>query len=235
MAELSVRTREMMEAADRARAARRRMLLLGGVAAFCAAAAAGTIWILRPREKAPPPPAAVQTDPLAVVRFVASDVFAKLPEAEKLAYAGRLEEAIPTLLEAYRDGRIDDDLRRSAMRNIGPVIMRKRLDEYFALPPGPQRTAYMDRQIDQMEQQRALVEAARAARAARNSPAEGGGQQQQQDQPRGPARWMASAAAMKERLESIPPDQQARMAEFINDMRKRREERGLPPFGPFGR
>jgi len=209
---------------------RRRLLWTVCAAVCCAAAIAAAVLAFRPRGKAPPAPAAAQTDPLAVVRFVATEQFAQLPDAQKADYAAKLEEAVPKLIEAYGNGQIDDDLRRAAMRNIGPVILRKRLDEYFALPPGPQRTAYLDRQIDQMEQQRAMIEAARAARAARNPPRDGA--TQQPNQPRGPSRWMASAAAMKERLESIPPDQQARFAEFLNDLRKRREQRGLPAFGP---
>ena len=112
----------------------------------------------------------------------------------------------------------------------------KRLDDYFALPPGPQRTAKLDEVIKEMEQRRAEFEKRMAANPpstnpnAAGGPAGGGpgGPGRARGGPRDPARMLMRMS------QTTHPERAARRAQFMSDMMQRRKELGLlaMPFGP---
>ena len=71
--------------------------------------------------------------------------------------------------------------------------MNERVDKFFALPPGKERTAYLDEMIDEMESRRAQWERERASRGEEPRPprpenaaaGEGGGRPEGQGEGRG--------------------------------------------------
>jgi hypothetical protein len=182
----------------------------------------GGVWVWASR---PPKPT---DDPAKVMKYVASDAFAKLPTAEKEKYAH----------EMFQNRRTD---RGHAMETLSVEETAKAMfnlqstrpnpmSDYFALPQGPQRTAYLDKMIDQGEKFRAERAARAATRPAvnpANAQANGG---------RG-GRWDAGKRdQMRKAMDDlVSPTQRAQMAEFRAAMAKRRAERGLPAHGGWGR
>ena len=99
---------------------------------------------------------------------------------------------------------------------------RKRMQEYVALSE-KERTAFLDRLIDQMQQRR---------QQGQNGNGRG---------PDGPAGGRQSLTAeerdrrRKQRLDLSTPEERAERAQFFADLRRRREQRGLGNAGWGGR
>ena len=127
------------------------------------------------------------------------------------------EQSPARLREAVRSGQIT----RQDARQVFASRAMKRLDNYFKLPPGPTRTQYLDKQIDEFQARRAQFEARRQLASAQ-PPANAGN---------GPPAGMGNRAA---RMESVPPEQRAQMQQFHYDMRQRMQQRGITP-PAFGR
>jgi len=179
------------------------------------------------RPPAPPPLDAPLGD---LIRFAADERFAALSPEEKKPYVDffmdRFSKDPMGLMKAANDAGITEEQRRLAMRQVGPQAMNKRLDEYFDLPPGKDRTAYLDKMIDEQERMGGMM------RKMRN--VVGGNRDGATSRPSGRGRgdWN-SPAVMKQRIEDTPPHRRTQMAEFIADIRQRRQARGLPdPHGP---
>jgi hypothetical protein len=118
-------------------------------------------------------------------------------------------------------------------RRIDPVgPMGEMVNAYFALPKGPQRTAYLDKMIDQQEAMRKNMQTAPDGRVRINMT---GGPTT------GPSTQPAQSVMIQRTggpgggnpLDALPPELNAKMAEMMADLKKRRAERGLPP-GPVG-
>lgn len=129
---------------------------------------------------------------------------------------------------------LPEDLRPQAERGGGSLFrssMRARIDAYFDAP-AEQRTAVLDRQIDQEEWFRKAYEATRAVTAAvGGSPAGGapsgggpprGGNEEDRD------KWR------KALIDRTSPAERARFVEYRRAIEERRQNRGLPP-SPWGR
>ena len=121
------------------------------------------------------------------------------------------------------------------MRQQFETRMDQRLGEYFAMGPA-QRVAFLDQQINEMEQRRKDFEQFRAqAQAAQGANAAAGqtqGQNNANSQGRGdrPTRTAQERAqARKSRLDRSTPTQRAQRSAFFEDMQKRRAQLGLPP------
>jgi len=142
--------------------------------------------------------------PEQVQKFVASDDFNKLSSDEKQKYMDKL----------FQPG----GERERAMRNMAMAHRQKMLDDYFALPEGKQRQAYLDKQIDQQEEIRKMMENPTTQPGQRMMIRRGG----------------ADAAAQKEMTETLPAEYQAKAAQFAKDIKDRRAARGLPTDGPGG-
>ena len=178
------------------------------------------------RTPEPPPPTA---DPKAVVEYAASKEFANLKPEEKKSLVSAITQDARKFIDAARNSGMSDDQRRDALRNIFIARAQQHVDAYYALPPGPQRAKYMDSVIDEVEQRRSEMQAMRPEGAANaagpNAPAGGppgmGG---------GPMQGV-NAERIKSMMESIPPEQRARFAEFRKVMSDRRKEKGLPEMG----
>jgi hypothetical protein len=147
--------------------------------------------------------------------FVASDKFKELPQDQKKRYADAMfEKGIDAL-----KGDKPSSEQEAAIHNVAQTHLSEMLDGYFQLPEGKDRKDYLDKQIDQQEKIKKLME---------NPPTTKPG-----DGPRIVIKRGGGAAQQKAMAESMPPDQQAKMAQYMKDLQARRAERGLPP-GPGG-
>jgi hypothetical protein len=149
--------------------------------------------------------------------FVASDKFKALPPEEQKQYAQAMFKSGPVEL---KDDKPTPE-QEAAMQNAAGAHRQAMLAEYFGLPEGKPRKDYLDKQIDQQERIKKMMENADSAKPS--------------DGPRivMKKRGSSGAAGQKAMAESVPPDQQAKLAQYMKDFQARRAERGLPP-GPGG-
>ena len=132
---------------------------------------------------------------------------------------------------------LPEDLRPLAVRGGGCLFrssMRARIDAYFDAT-AEQRTAVLDRQIDQEEWFRKAYEATRAVTAAVGGNASGGtgGGPAGGGPPRGGNeedrnKWRKAI------IDRTSPAERARYVEYRRAIEERREQRGLPA-SPWGR
>ena len=212
-------------AAAGAVAAHKRIAVAAAGAVVLAAGGLGVwfIWLAPP----PAPPAPEDQSPEQIRDYLASRDFAAQPAGVRQAY---FEKAVASGTDSARRrrlfgrGELTDEQRQQLRRNVRPLfekMMQKRMDEYFALPP-EQRTAEMEKMIDRMmawQRQRGEGQPPRDGQAG--APGEG-----QRRGGRAP-----SLERIKQRIENTPPEDRAKWMEFIKDLRKRMEQRGIefPP------
>jgi hypothetical protein len=129
---------------------------------------------------------------------------------------------------------LPEHLRPEVERSGGNVFrsaFRARIDEYLNAPPA-QRTAVLDRQIDQEEMMRKAFEAGRAAMNAVGAGGAASGAGGNAEPPRGgPPRSGTQEDGNRWRkgmIDRTTPEQRARYVEYRRAIDKRREERGLP-------
>jgi hypothetical protein len=142
----------------------KRLLVAIALVAVICLLAVGFLYRSRP---APAPPDAEKAPPKDVVAYLASDDFAKLPEAKRSEYFEALMKLPP---ERRAEGLkmmegLTDAQQEKVMKNVGSIFhsrLAKEAAEYRALKPG-EREAYLDRKIDEMERQRKEMTAARAS------------------------------------------------------------------------
>jgi hypothetical protein len=118
-------------------------------------------------------------------------------------------------------------------------VMDYQMDTYFSLP-AEQKTAFLDKMIDKTQAMRSDFEQARQARQQmpqrrplaasnpnrpREQNAQGGGQG---------GRRAPNPARMRARSERGTPEQRAKREQFLTDLRKRAEQRGITMPGPGG-
>jgi hypothetical protein len=151
-------------------------------------------------------------DPVAIAKFAATADFAQLSLEQKAQYLQTLRAHMPELVAAAKSGKLTREERVAALRNGFKAGARVEMRNYFSLPAGPSRQAYLDKLIDEQEWLRGY--ASQAKEGGRVS--SGGG------------------LALKQFAESLPPGERVQMAQFGFDLFKRRQERGLPIL-PHGR
>lgn len=173
-----------------------------------------------------PPPTA---SPKALVQFIATERFANLPPDQQQPYLDALEK-IPgsERWQAFRAANLNEEERHAAFENTMGRQFEKRMDEFFALPVGPQRDAYLDRIIDQMQARRNRA-TTRQASANTTANANANGQRS------GRGNWGGrgghgggnNPARMKRRIERSSPEMRTKFAEFHAALRARQQQRGL--------
>ena len=187
-----------------------------GAMALAVVGASAWLWASR----APRP----TDDPAKVMKYVASDAFAKLYAEEKEKYATEMfQNRRPDRGRAMETLSVEESAK--AMFNLQSMRPNP-MDDYFNLPPGPQRIAMLDKMINEQEKsrtQRAARAATRPARTEANTARTGDGN--------GRGRWDAGRRdQMRKAMDDlISPSQRAKMSEFRAAMAKRRADRGLPP------
>ncbi len=194
----------------------------------------------------PTPMPAPTADREQIVKFAATDRFAKLPPDQKKAYTDVMASwKSDERREAVEKANLSDEDRRKAFGNAFGSMMRQRIDGYFAIKDPREQRAFLDKMIDEFENRRAEMEKARAARPSQNVQASANGnsaagnpsgQNRDNRDNRGDRPGRGDPARQKGMLENHSPEDRAKMAAFFAAMQKRREERGLPEWqGPRGR
>jgi hypothetical protein len=145
-----------------------------------------------------------------------------VPREERRKAFGELRQEMEKLTPQQRD---------QIMRDNPPPFFRRMQENivaYFDLPQD-QRTAALDKQIDEMEKQRKEWAKRRAERNA-------GGGARPPGAARGFGRNMDPAQQnqrRKQMLDNTSPQQRAMFGEYFRQLQQRRQERGLPPMrGP---
>ncbi|MCC6422209.1 MAG: hypothetical protein IT447_01920 [Phycisphaerales bacterium] len=161
--------------------------------------------------------------PKTIVQFIATERFASLPPDQQQPYLDALDK-IPwsERRQVFQQANLNDEERHAAFENTMGRQFEKRMDEFFALPVGPQRDAYLDRIIDQMEARRQRA-TTRQASTGGNATANISGQHG------GRGHWGGgnNPARMKNRIERSSPEMRTKFAEFHAALRARRAQRGL--------
>jgi hypothetical protein len=135
-------------------------------------------------------------------RYMASPVFAALPDARKAPYLDAFQRASDR-------GELTPQQQRGVIRNVINRGGKNPLQQYFALPPGKEREKFLDDVID-----RVLKEVKPPP-----PPDKTGSKEMRIDRGR--------------LADSIPPEDRARMDQFLQDLHDRRLARGLPDDGKF--
>lgn len=161
-----------------------------------------------------------------LVKFTASNRFAKLPDEQKQPYIDAFQKwTREERHEAVEKADLSDEQRGKAFGNTFGKMMGQRIDGYFAITDPKEQKAYLDKMIDEGE---ARMAQSRKAEAQQPKTADGSTPER-----RGPG--FGDPSRMKGMLENFPPDQRAKMAAFFAAMQDRRKERGLPEWpGPHG-
>jgi hypothetical protein len=170
--------------------------------------------------------------------------------------------ALNELREKMRDENLSDDQRkdlRDQMRTQWDQLsddqqqqmrqsreehwnreMQTRLNQYFAMAPAD-REKELDKQIDEMEKRREEWEKRRQERNRddngqrdRGNAGGGGGRGGPGGGGRGPQTGEQRLQRSKQRLDSSTPELRGMRSDYMREMGKRREARGLPPFGRGG-
>lgn len=206
------------------------MLIAGAVIVI---AAGGTAAFFLWPANDPPPPNPATAQPEEVTKYLASEQFAKLPVEKKQAYFEEIHRKSPSgPRRVMRSANtLTEKEREQLHENMGSMFqarMREEMDRYFELPP-EDRTAYLDEMIDRHEQhghRPPPPPEARRAAAGNESSADGGpGDHRGRRHGRGPHH--RNPEHIKRRIEHTSAKDHARFMEFMEAMRKRREERGL--------
>ena len=163
---------------------------------------------------------------LAEVKAMQAEVFSKatreLPEAERRAKFQELRSRYESL---------SDSQQRALRREQGEAMHNRRMAEirsFFQLPT-KQRRAFLDKQINEMEQRRRSSQGRGGQRPGppRDRDGRGGTESEKQERRDRFRRGF---------LDGTSPRDRAQMAEYMKALRERREQRGLPDIrrGPKG-
>jgi len=165
-----------------------------------------------------------QPDPQveAVKALLPKDI-SKVPEEKRRETFQKVREEIKKLTPQQRNEVFKE--RREGMVN--------RMREYSKLPPKEQ-VAFLDKEIDRMEEMKKMWQKRKKERESKQK-SENATKNSDQKQGRGPRGGKDLSNAEKQnrrrnRLDSTTPEERALFTKFIQDLKKRRAERGLPPF-----
>lgn len=193
--------------------------LLGGIVAGLAAVAAVAV-VVRAKSGAPEStlPGALQVASL---------------KAQAESNPGVLRETIRENMQ--RDDLSDEQQRELAsnVRSVFRTLLTERVEEWYAAESQEEKTAILDRHIDEFQARRQEWDRRRAERekAGKDDEEESGRERMRR------AFASPSKQERKARSESRDPDQSARMMTYFAAVRSRMTERGMqPPVpGPGGR
>lgn len=184
----------------------------------------------------PPDPASAA--PEQVRDYLASEAFAERPHEERMAYLHAVRESrerIGGMRELFDE--MPEEQREQLRENIRGTMRQEfeqRINRYFELPEGPQRTEYLDRHIDETLARRHERAARRDERQVeqrtRPQEVEDDGERERREGDRRPRRGGGfTVDRMRRRLEHSDPEMRAKFMEFLSAVRERMEERGIDP------
>lgn len=198
---------------------RKRTVILVSIASFLGICCAGYYAFNRPV-----PPAIDKQSSDEMVKYLASPEFAKLPEEVKKDYFKGVNEKFDDEGKSIRgeasnlaDG--DRQQLRDNTEKLVRAMFQERIDKYFALPK-EERTAYLDKVIDEMQKRR--EERQKAREKSGNDKPQNANNQQGNNRQRDPARGLERA---KKRIENNDSSTRAKQVQFFKDLHARSAER----------
>jgi hypothetical protein len=139
-----------------------------------------------------------------LARYMAGPEFAALPDAEKAPYLGAFQLASDR-------GELTPEQQSGVIRNVTNPNGKNPIRQYFSLPAG-EREKFLDDVIDRV---------LKAEKDLKRPPPP-------DKQGETPIRFDGGRLA-----DSIPPEERARMGQFLQDLHDRRAARGVPDDGKF--
>ena len=185
---------------------------------------------------------------LIITVVLAAGVAVAVPIAVRRSGKPNFSKMSPQQIRQYFDSNgfqeANEDTRRQVREQIGEAMqarMTAQVSGYFALPEGNQRTAYLDKIIDDMQARRAEFLAARDGNRPPDAngppgfgppPDANGFRRFGQQGANAGQRPRMNPERMRARSERISADMRVRMIQFRRELRNRMEQRGIQ--GPMG-
>ena len=138
-------------------------------------------------------------------RYMASPAFAALSDARKAPYLNAFQRASDR-------GELTPEQQRGVISNVMNPGGKNPIQQYFSLPSGKEREKFLDDVIDR------VLKAEKEVKLPRPP------DKQEEKEIRIDGGRLA---------DSIPPEDRARMGQFLQDLHDRRVARGLPDDGKF--
>lgn len=163
----------------------------------------------------------------SVAAFVASDKFLAMSVDEQKPYVDRMTNFWENEAERNALRELPEDMRRAAMRNAFETAVDHRVQTYYSLPVGAERTKFLDAQIDEMQKR---------MREGMQRMAQNGGEGfrgmmggNRGDRPAGEPRQRPERTPdnIKARIESRDKAKANLRAEFMVAVQERAKERGI--------
>jgi hypothetical protein len=142
-------------------------------------------------------------DAARLARYMATPAFAALPDARRAPY-------LDAFRRAGERGELTPEQQRGVITNLVNQIRKDPIRHYFSLPPGPERSRILDDVIDRV---------LRTEKDGKGPPP--------------PDKGAAKGDGIGHLADAIPPEDRARMGQFLQELHDRRVERGLPDDGKF--
>lgn len=194
---------------------RKRTIVLIAVAYVLGLSCAGYYYFKRPVS----PPVEKSSD---AVKYMASTEFKKLSEDERKAYFKGVNEKLGEDRGAFfrEASSLSDDERKQLRENTGSIfraMMNERVNKYFSLSK-EEKTAYLDKMIDEMEKRRKDGPPPGAAPPGENKNAKA-------NKDGGPGKGPGGPERIKKMIEGTSSSDRAKNIQFMMDMRARMQER----------
>ena len=138
-----------------------------------------------------------------LARYMATPAFAALPDARRDPYFDAFRRA------SHR-GETTAQQQRDVISNLDHQRRKDPIRHYFSLPPGVQRERILDDVIDR------VLKSEKEGKI-----------------PPPPDKEGAEGIEGRHRADAIPPEDRARMSQFMQELHDRRVARGLPDDGKF--
>jgi hypothetical protein len=149
-------------------ARKRSVYIFGAMAASLLLAVALVLWMFL-RTKDP----RLNSDTVTLVKFIASDRYARLPLEQQAPYMQVIEtrEDNGEIKELFETGRISESEYRAALLEAWLGEQFKRSERYAALPAGSTRQEYVRELLDKKSRRKKDTASAKAGGAGKGSPA----------------------------------------------------------------
>lgn len=206
---------------------RKRVVIIGSSVLGAVAVTAGAWYLIA----SIPPSADANID--SVAAFVASDKFLTMSMEEQKPFLDRMTNVWENENDRNALRELPENVRRDAMRNAFETAVDHRVQTYYALPVGAERTKFLDAQIDEMQarmrqaMQRMAQNGGEGFRGMMGGNRGAGGERPNAGSGENRPRPERTPDNIKARIESRDKARANQRAEFMIAVRERAEERGI--------
>lgn len=180
------------------------------------------IYKLMPESQPPPDPS--KTTSLDNAAYIASTEFANMPLDKRVDYMKKLRENGNNTNPRETFAKLLPDERKKVMENMRPVMhemMKQRVDQYFALKTKEERDKFLDEEAERMKKMRENRDRNRGDQGGQNNDKAQNQDNKDKGQNDQPQRRRPSKEEMKKRIENESPEERAKTAEYMRQLRAR--------------